>query len=164
MAKVGKLTKLKSAIKRWPSLTRLSRNSSSVSSNKGVSGKGTSLNSSKEHEHEQEQLRAVYVGKSRRRYLVNSEVIDHPVFQELVDRSCSSNSSSSHHHDDDGVVVVSCEVVLFEHLLWMLESEETKLGSMDELVEDVCIILDIFILVHLLSRSSRTLFTAVNAA
>ncbi|TKY64222.1 Auxin-induced protein, ARG7 [Spatholobus suberectus] len=119
MAKVGKLTKLKSAIKRWPSLTRLSRNSSSVSSNKG--GAGTS--SSKEHEQE---LHAVYVGKSRRRYLVNSEVIDHPVFQELVDRSSTGC--------DDGVVV-SCEVVLFEHLLWMLESEETQLGSMDELVE-----------------------------
>lgn len=58
---------------------------------------------------------------------MNSDVIQHPVFQELVDRtSC-----------DDGVVVVSCEVVLFEHLLWMLESDEieTQLGSMDELVE-----------------------------
>ena len=128
MAKVGKLTKLKSAIKRLPSLTKLSRNSSSVSSNKRVSG-GTS-SSSTEHEQEQ-QLHAVYVGKSRRRYLVNSEVIDHPVFQELVDRSCSTSS----HDDEDGVVVVSCEVVLFEHLLWMLESEETQLGSMDELVE-----------------------------
>ncbi|CAJ1950685.1 unnamed protein product [Sphenostylis stenocarpa] len=121
MAKVGKLTKLKSAIKRWPSLTKLSRSNSSVSSNKGATGASSS---SKEHAHEQE-LHAVYVGKSRRRYLVNSEVIDHPVFQELVDRS------SSH---DDGVVV-PCEVVLFEHLLWMLESEETQLGSMDELVE-----------------------------
>ncbi|KAK7381908.1 hypothetical protein VNO80_00457 [Phaseolus coccineus] len=122
MAKVGKLTKLKSAIKRWPSLTKLSRSNSSVSSNKGLTGTSSS---SKEHAHEQE-LHAVYVGKSRRRYLVNSELIDHPVFQELLDRS-----SSSH---DDGVVV-SCEVVLFEHLLWMLESEETQLGSMDELVE-----------------------------
>jgi len=121
MAKVGKLSKLKSAIKRWPSLTKLSRSNSSVSSNKGVTG-----TSSKEHAHAHEQeLHAVYVGKSRRRYLVNSELIDHPVFQELVDRSSSS---------DDGVVV-SCEVVLFEHLLWMLESEETQLGSMDELVE-----------------------------
>ncbi|RDX78506.1 hypothetical protein CR513_41211, partial [Mucuna pruriens] len=117
MAKMGKLTKLKSAIKRWPSLTRLSRNnSSSVSSDKGVSG----TSSSKE-------LHAVYVGKSRRRYLVNSEVMEHPVFQELVDRSCCSGQ-------DDGMLLVSCEVVLFDHLLWMLESEETQLGSMDELV------------------------------
>ncbi|XP_058745465.1 auxin-responsive protein SAUR78-like [Vicia villosa] len=118
MAKLAKLTKLKSAIKRWPSLTKLSRNSSSVSS------------SSNKHEQEQ-QLHAVYVGKSRRRYLVNSEVVQHPVFQELVDRSCCEGGC------EDGVVVVSCEVVLFEHLLWMLESggNETQLGSMDELVE-----------------------------
>jgi hypothetical protein len=114
MAKLGKLTKLKSAIKRWPSLTRLSRNNSSISA------------STKQHEHE-EVLHAVYVGKSRRQYLVNSNVVQHPVFQELVDRSSC----------DDGVVVVSCEVVLFEHLLWMLESAEgeTQLGSMAELVE-----------------------------
>ncbi|AET01858.1 putative small auxin-up RNA [Medicago truncatula] len=112
MAKLGKLTKLKSAIKRWPSLTKLSRNNSSISS------------SSKQQEQE---LHAVYVGKSRRQYLVNSNVVQHPVFQELVDRSSC----------DDGVVVVSCEVVLFEHLLWMLESVEgeTQLGSMAELVE-----------------------------
>ncbi|XP_057450873.1 auxin-responsive protein SAUR78 [Lotus japonicus] len=116
MAKLGKLTKLKSAIKRWPSLTKLSRSNSCVSSNK----EGGAASSK---EQEQEQLHAVYVGKSRRRYLVNSDVIRHPLFQELVDRSC------------DEEIVVSCEVVLFEHLLWMLESAESQLGSMDELVE-----------------------------
>ena len=46
-----------------------------------------------------------------------------------MDRSNVSSSGCA-----DGVVV-SCEVVLFEHLLWMLESAETQLGSMDELVE-----------------------------
>ncbi|XP_045790176.1 auxin-responsive protein SAUR78-like [Trifolium pratense] len=124
MAKLGKLTKLKSAIKRWPSLTKLSRNNSSVSA--------TCKNQEQEHD-----LHAVYVGKSRRRYLVNSEVIQHPVFQELVDKSCCSGSGGSG-GCDDGVVVVTCEVVLFEHLLWMLESAESEtaqLGSMDELVE-----------------------------
>ncbi|KAK7294498.1 hypothetical protein RJT34_17387 [Clitoria ternatea] len=112
MAKVGRLTKLKSAIKRFPSFSKLTRN-------KETSAATNTTTSFKQH--------AVYVGKSRRRYLVNSQVIDHPVFQELVDKSSSTAS-------DDGLVV-SCEVVLFEHLLWMLESEETQLGSMDELVE-----------------------------
>ncbi|KAI4355387.1 hypothetical protein L6164_004167 [Bauhinia variegata] len=116
MAKVGKLTKLKSAIKRWPSLTKLSRNNSCVSATESDSAKASDKD-----------LHAVYVGKSRRRYLVNSDIVDHPVFQELVDRSSCSSF-------DDGVVV-ACEVVLFEHLLWMLESAETQLGSMDELVE-----------------------------
>ncbi|CAL5409937.1 unnamed protein product [Camellia sinensis] len=32
-------------------------------------------------------LHPVYVGKSRRRYLVGSDVVDNPVFQELVERS-----------------------------------------------------------------------------
>ncbi|XP_058745464.1 auxin-responsive protein SAUR78-like [Vicia villosa] len=111
MVKCANLTKLTSAFKRWPSLTKLSFMSST----------------SKQKDHEPK-LHVVYVGKSRRRYLVNSKVFQHPVFQELVDRSCC----------EDGVVVVSCEVVLFEHLVWMLESaesDETQLGSMDELVE-----------------------------
>ncbi|KAJ1408286.1 Small auxin-up RNA [Sesbania bispinosa] len=124
MAKVGKLTKLKSAIKRWPSLTKLSRNNSCVSSNSKKEEGSATTTSFKE-------LHAVYVGKSRRRYLVSSDVINHPVFQELVDRSSSSSGGC----DDHDGVVVSCEVVLFEHLLWMLESSETQLGSMDELVE-----------------------------
>ncbi|CAL0307894.1 unnamed protein product [Lupinus luteus] len=125
MAKLGMLTKLKSAIKRWPSLTKLSRNNSSVSAASTDSNKVTTTTSSSSNEEQQHGLHTVYVGKSRRQYLVNSVIIDHPVFQELVDKSCS----------DSGCVVVSCEVVLFEHLLWMLESNETQLGSMDELVE-----------------------------
>ncbi|CAK8560500.1 unnamed protein product [Lathyrus sativus] len=112
------LAKLKSAITRRTSLTKLSRNSSSISS------------SSKQQKREQKR-HVVYVGKSRRQYLVNSKIFQHPVFQELVDRSCCNGGC------EDGVVVVSCEVVLFEHLLWMLESAETEaqLGSMNELVE-----------------------------
>ncbi|RLN05638.1 auxin-responsive protein SAUR72-like [Panicum miliaceum] len=31
--------------------------------------------------------------------------------------------------------VVGCEVVLFEHLLWMLENADPQLESLDELVE-----------------------------
>ena len=120
MAKFGKLTKLKSAIKRWPSITKLSRNNSCVSA--------ASSDSLSDKPPSSKEVHAVYVGKSRRRYLVSSDVIDHPVFQELVGRSSSSAGC------DDGVVI-ACEVVLFEHLLWMLESAETQLGSMDELVE-----------------------------
>ncbi|XP_050920376.1 auxin-responsive protein SAUR78-like [Lathyrus oleraceus] len=90
----------------------------------------SSSSKKQEHEHEQK-LHVIYVGKSRRQYLVNSTKFQCPVFQELVDRSCCNGGY------DDGVVVVSCEVVLFEHSLWMLKSVETEaqLGSMDELVE-----------------------------
>ncbi|XP_054779932.1 auxin-responsive protein SAUR78-like [Prosopis cineraria] len=118
MAIAGKLTKLKSAMKRWPSLSKLSRSNSCVSA--------ASRDVAAIPHSNKDVLHPVYVGRSRRRYLVPSDVVDHPLFQELVDRSSSAQ---------DGLVV-ACEVVLFEHLLWMLEiSTETLLGSMDELVQ-----------------------------
>ncbi|KAK4259465.1 hypothetical protein QN277_005794 [Acacia crassicarpa] len=120
MAIVGKLTKLKSAIKRWSSLTKLSRSNSCVS----VAPSDVAVAASSNNK----DLHLVYVGRSRRRYLVHSDVVDHhPLFQELVNKSASSA------HQDG--VVVACQVVLFEHLLWMLETTETVLDSMDELVQ-----------------------------
>lgn len=73
-------------------------------------------------------LQAVYVGKSRRRYLISAEVAEHPVFRELVERSSSGEESET-------TVNVACEVVLFEHLLWMLENADPQPDSLDELVE-----------------------------
>ncbi|XP_022964292.1 uncharacterized protein LOC111464349 [Cucurbita moschata] len=102
MVKPGTLTKLKSAMKRWPSIAKLGRSSSSVS------------------------VATVYVGKSRRPYFVRLDVIAHPLFQELVDKSSP---------DEGGAVVISCEVVMFEHLLWMLENSAAQLSSTEELVE-----------------------------
>ncbi|XP_050383896.1 auxin-responsive protein SAUR78 [Argentina anserina] len=121
MAKTGKLTKLKSAIKRWPSFTKLARTTSSI-----AAANDDSSSAQYDRAVISRQLHAVYVGKSRRRYMVSSDVVEHPIIQELVDKSCE---------EEEGVVVVACEVVLFEHLLWMLQNAETQLGSMDELVE-----------------------------
>ncbi|XP_047309937.1 auxin-responsive protein SAUR76-like [Impatiens glandulifera] len=79
-----------------------------------------------------ENLQAVYVGRSRRQYFVTSEVINQPLFQALVDKSEVSGEASS-------TIVVSCEVVLFEHFLWMLKNTDSSTyfdsNSMDELVE-----------------------------
>ncbi|XP_022152670.1 uncharacterized protein LOC111020334 [Momordica charantia] len=116
MAKLGKLTKLKSAIKRWPSISKLAR-SAPASASASVSSAA--------------HLHPVLVGRSRRRYLVGSDVVDHPLFRELVDKS----SGESDDMEQGQGLVVSCEVVLFEHLLWMLENAATQLGSADELVE-----------------------------
>ncbi|KAL7162781.1 hypothetical protein ACSBR2_043126 [Camellia fascicularis] len=113
--KVAKLTKLKSALKKWPSFTKLDRTISSSSSVTAADdGAATGAGN----------LRPVYVGKSRRLYLVSTEVIDHPLFQVLVDKSNGS----------DGITV-ACEVVLFDHLLWMLENAGADVASVDELVE-----------------------------
>ncbi|XP_062087905.1 auxin-responsive protein SAUR78-like [Humulus lupulus] len=136
MAKVGKLGgKLKSAIKRWPSLTKFSRVSSngSISSPYHPNDDHHQISNDVVHGHQNnhgDQPHAVYVGKSRRRYLVSSEVVEHPLFQELIDKSASGYCEC-----EDGGISVACEVVLFEHLLWMLDNAEAQLGSMDELVE-----------------------------
>ncbi|CAI0387536.1 unnamed protein product [Linum tenue] len=119
MARSGsssKLTKLKSVLKKLNSFNaKLSRaddsNSNSTSSSYSVGGAGD--------------LRPVYVGKSRRRYLLSPDIVDHPLFRELAERSdCGGDNIS-----------VGCEVVLFEHLLWMLENADPLPESVDELAD-----------------------------
>ncbi|KAL5698224.1 hypothetical protein ACHQM5_029291 [Ranunculus cassubicifolius] len=107
MAKGGKLLKLKSVLKKCLSATATSDDDYSCSD--------TNISAT---------LQAVYVGKSRRRYLISSDIIDNPLVRELVDRSGGSDT-----------LTVDCEVVLFEHLLWMLENADPQPESLDELVD-----------------------------
>ncbi|EXB94759.1 hypothetical protein L484_003324 [Morus notabilis] len=109
MAKGGKLTKIKSVLKKWNSFGKPNRPSvNSVAS----------ADDDEENGVVSRDLHPVYVGKSRRRYLVGSE---------LVERSSGDSG--------DDTVSVACEVVLFEHLLWMLENADPQPESLDELVE-----------------------------
>ncbi|KAK4355774.1 hypothetical protein RND71_024745 [Anisodus tanguticus] len=119
MAKGGKLTKLKSVLKKMQSF-KLGRNGSTV-----VATHHHSSSDDDDNSFSDKNLYPVYVGKSRRRYLVNSDVIDHPLFRELVEKSSESEE----------YITVGCEVVLFEHLLWMLENADPQPESLDELVE-----------------------------
>ncbi|OAY81979.1 hypothetical protein ACMD2_24363 [Ananas comosus] len=57
----------------------------------------------------------VYVDKSRRRYLVSSDLIGHPLFRVLIERSGEGEGMSS-------AVIDRYEVVLLEHLLRMLRN------------------------------------------
>ncbi|KAF8401147.1 hypothetical protein HHK36_014451 [Tetracentron sinense] len=126
MAKGGKLTKLKSVIKRWQSLSKFGRtHGSSIAAANDDDDDGHSFSFSADRiSTSGGGLHPVYVGKSRRRYLISADVIDNPLFRELVDRSGGSD-----------VITVGCEVVLFEHLLWMLENAAPQPESLDELVE-----------------------------
>ncbi|XP_008803402.1 auxin-responsive protein SAUR76-like [Phoenix dactylifera] len=128
----GKLSKLKCMIKRWNSSSRIAR-SAAV----GSGGGGGSASSRSQDEEAWQSasfhgdeipsgLHPVYVGKSRRRYLVSSDLVDHPLFRVLVEKSGGGDAAAT---------VVGCEVVLFEHLLWMLENADPQPDSLDELVE-----------------------------
>ncbi|PUZ70821.1 hypothetical protein GQ55_2G266200 [Panicum hallii var. hallii] len=151
MAKGG-LSKLKCMIKRWHSSSRISRTPSGCSarSHDGAAfaledswrrgaaassvvaiGGGGGRGSASFHGADgvPPGLHPVYVGKSRRRYLIAADLVGHPLFQNLVDRSGGAGVGAG------GGTVVGCEVVLFEHLLWMLENADPQPESLDELVE-----------------------------
>ncbi|GJN16066.1 hypothetical protein PR202_gb03016 [Eleusine coracana subsp. coracana] len=119
MAKGG-LSKLRCMIRRWHSSSRISRDDAVAGD--GGGGRAASFHGANEVP---KGLHPVYVGKSRRRYLVAEELVGHPLFQTLVDRTAAGV----------GGTVVGCEVVLFEHMLWMLENADPQPESLDELVE-----------------------------
>nr|GEY59668.1 auxin-responsive protein SAUR50-like [Tanacetum cinerariifolium] len=104
-------------LKKWHSLGKSSSNSRSSSA--------IAADQEQDEAYTSYQL-AVYVGKSRRRYYISSKVAEHRVFQELVER-CAGSSGDE--------VVVDCEVVLFEHLLWMLDNADPQPDSLDDLVD-----------------------------
>ena len=128
MAKGG-LSKLRCMIRRWHSSSRITRAPSSPGEKEvtggGEHGPGASFHGADEVPNG---LHPVYVGKSRRRYLIAEELVGHPLFQSLVHRAGGGGAEA-------GCTVVGCEVVLFEHLLWMLENVDPQPESLDELVE-----------------------------
>ncbi|CAN4094559.1 unnamed protein product [Withania somnifera] len=117
MTKGSKLTKIKSVLKKMQSFN-LSKICNSYNDDDDDNNNNNNNN-----------LHTVYVGKSRRRYLVTSNVVHHPLFRELVERSPISDDL------EEEYVSVGSEVVLFEHLLWMLQNLDPQPESMNELVE-----------------------------
>lgn len=124
MTKGGKLTKIKSVLKKMQSF-KLGRvnsiNNTIMLENHSYNPYDDNNNNNNSN------LHPVYVGKSRRRYLVTSDVIDHPLFRELIEERTSDS--------EEEYVTIGCEVVLFEHLLWMLQNADPQPESLDELVE-----------------------------
>uniref|UniRef100_A0A0E0LVH7 Uncharacterized protein n=1 Tax=Oryza punctata TaxID=4537 RepID=A0A0E0LVH7_ORYPU len=127
MGKGGGLSKLRCMIRRWHSSSRIARAPSAgdLEGSAAAAGRAASFHGADEVP---KGLHPVYVGKSRRRYLIAEELVGHPLFQNLVDRTGGGEAGGA-------ATVVGCEVVLFEHLLWMLENADPQPESLDELVE-----------------------------
>ncbi|ONK61254.1 uncharacterized protein A4U43_C08F27800 [Asparagus officinalis] len=124
-----KLNKLKCILKRWHSSSRILSNVTTTTtatvphhSSTDMWQHSASFNGDEVHSG----YHPVYVGKSRRRYLVKTALMKHPLFQNLLERSGEGGESPA---------VIGCEVVLFEHMLWMLENADPKPESLDELVD-----------------------------
>ncbi|KAL5231107.1 hypothetical protein ABZP36_029883 [Zizania latifolia] len=133
----GGLSKLRCMIRRWHSSSRIDRAPSAgdLAGRAAAAGAGAGAGSRAASFHGADEvpkgLHPVYVGKTRRRYLIAEELVGHPLFQNLVDRTGGSSSSG----EACGTTVVGCEVVLFEHMLWMLENADPQPESLDELVD-----------------------------
>ncbi|XP_051150070.1 auxin-responsive protein SAUR76-like [Andrographis paniculata] len=112
MAKVGKLIRIKSMLKKMQPFKLGPTNYSSI-----IVGNFFNECSSKD-------LHGIYIGKSQRHYLVTSEVMENPLFLEL-----------SEHGGDKSLITIGCEVVLFDHLWWMLDNSDPHPKLLDELVE-----------------------------
>lgn len=74
-------------------------------------------------------VRPVYVGQSRRLYQLSPHLVEHPLFRVLVQKSGGTTSNEA--------AVVDCEVVLFEHFLWMLENNYDEIKQPAETLEEI---------------------------
>ncbi|EMS67135.1 Serine/threonine-protein kinase CBK1 [Triticum urartu] len=60
----------------------------------------------------------VFVGSSRRRYVISARHLRHPLIAALIDDAGGGGGGDGSKEP----VAVRCEVVLFDHLLWMLDN------------------------------------------
>lgn len=119
---IGKLGKIKCMIRKLQTKSHQNQNDCGMPMRSNIS-KTEDLTTTAKVE---DDAQPVYVGKTRRRYLISSNVIRHPLFQVLVKKSGVFTG---------GGLAVGCEVVLFEHLLWLLENTDPTSESLDELVD-----------------------------
>ncbi|KAL3690751.1 hypothetical protein R1sor_004402 [Riccia sorocarpa] len=61
----------------------------------------------------------VYVGKEKRRFIISTHYLNHRLFKELLKRS-----EEEYGFDYRGGLLIACETVLFEHLLWLIGSND----------------------------------------
>ncbi|KAI9116289.1 hypothetical protein K1719_012456 [Acacia pycnantha] len=116
--------------------TKLAR-SSSYSSLRSKSTKEAAEAKLEEEEGRDQCETIIYVGSTRKRYVISSKYLNHPLMNALMDKSKTEEDQEGSHNGRSGILVVNCEVVLFDHLLWMLEHADPKLGSesLEELAE-----------------------------
>lgn len=83
-----------------------------------------------EHDHQ-----TIFVGSARKRYVISSEYLNHPLLNALIEKSSPASNKHRAAGDHRQIILVRCEVVLFDHLLWMLENADPNLSpeSLEEL-------------------------------
>lgn len=69
---------------------------------------------------------AVYVGQERRRFVIDAKNLNNSVFRDLLNKS-----AEEYGYEHKGGLAVACEVVFFERLLWLIETNDPSLSSIE---------------------------------
>ncbi|AEE75266.1 unnamed protein product [Arabidopsis thaliana] len=125
-------------------LMMMLRRCKSVSTQLGRSYSYTSLRSKSARRDPQDHLQdvdqsptpsmyqTVLVGRTKKPYLISKKHLKHPLLNALVEKQ--QRYEEDDNEDGSCIITVKCEVVLFDHLLWMLEygDEVHILESLDD--------------------------------
>ncbi|KAK9267513.1 hypothetical protein L1049_009941 [Liquidambar formosana] len=108
-------------------IKRILNKCKSLSKQLGRSSSSTSSTSKSAREEEQQET--VFVGSNKRLYTISSKHLNHPLMNALIEEKSKQSPSRD--------ITVKCEVVLFDHLLWMLDNVDPILTSepLEELAE-----------------------------
>ncbi|KAG2317900.1 hypothetical protein Bca52824_021022 [Brassica carinata] len=129
-------------------LMMLLRRCKSVSTQLGRSNSYTSLRSQSARRDPQNHLhdvvdqsspapslyQTVFVGRTKKPYLISKQHLKHPLLNALVEKQQRYEEEDDDSEDGSCIITVKCEVVLFDHLLWMLENGDQGhiLESLDD--------------------------------
>lgn len=127
------MKKIHLMLRKCKTLSRQLGRSSSYSSLRSKSARDEIWGTDQYHGVAAENCETIIVGSSRRRYAVKSEFLSHPLLSALIEKSKKQNSTSGECGTDN--IAVKCEVVLFDHLLWMLENADPTNLTSDSLEE-----------------------------
>ncbi|KAL0306139.1 UNVERIFIED_CONTAM: Auxin-responsive protein SAUR76 [Sesamum radiatum] len=126
------MKKINSMLRKCKTLSRQLGRTSSYSSLRSKSTRGPHLHYQElwgddaNMQEIKEPCETIFVGSSRRRYVISSKHLNHPLLNALIQKS---------EQEPGPDLSVKCEVVLFDHLLWMLENADPNLISSDSLEE-----------------------------
>ncbi|KAJ1690033.1 hypothetical protein LUZ63_014188 [Rhynchospora breviuscula] len=116
------MKKISVILRKCKSLSGLGRSNSYTSLRSKSSRKQDLLWEEQVTQKEREEEEVVFVGSSRRPYVISSKHLNHPLISALIDRSRLNSEEE---------ILVKCEVVLFDHLLWMLDNADLE-ADVDE--------------------------------
>ncbi|KAL2621616.1 hypothetical protein R1flu_001821 [Riccia fluitans] len=75
---------------------------------------------------------ALFVGRERRKFIIGAHYLEHNLFRGLLERSAAEFG-----FDQKGGITIACEIVLFEHLLWLIGTDDpsSRYLQVDELLD-----------------------------